>query len=372
MLAGCANNEGKKYDDSTATVVEIPQISTSHHTEYSKIFSSVEYIPLEFSEESAFGDITRLDITNDGDFIVFDARLKRILLFDKEGHFLNKIGDVGHGPKEYINPVDIAYDSYNNTVVVADYSDHSLKCFDLKGELLRKITTNIYFGTINVVGSNAIATYSSYIGPYGTYNYNIVDSLGSIVNSYEKIEPSSIKKSPYCRSVFSRHGEQTLCLSPYSDRVFAFSPDSISFQYRFAYQGEETLVHSFEDWINKNSHSERRIYLEKFAKTDRFLFIRIAFPTRDYETSYLFVKDLFDGNCYEFFHLKSDIHPGLPINNDFEKIHNNFFYSILPPNYFEDSYNDMKSKKDTLSEYYSLCEKLSQEFNPIIQVCKLK
>ncbi|GHE34207.1 6-bladed beta-propeller [Sphingobacterium griseoflavum] len=55
-----------------------------------QVFSEINYIPLETTKESLFGDITQLEVTIDN-YIIFDQDTQCILIFDKSGKYKSKI-----------------------------------------------------------------------------------------------------------------------------------------------------------------------------------------------------------------------------------------------------------------------------------------
>lgn len=56
----------------------------------SEYFESVDYIPLETTKESLFGDISKLTIT-DSSLIILDDDTKNVLFFDLNGKYLTKV-----------------------------------------------------------------------------------------------------------------------------------------------------------------------------------------------------------------------------------------------------------------------------------------
>ena len=103
---------------------------------YSQLFSAVEYIPLETTDESLLAEISRLDILDDGRILVFDGNKESVCLFGKDGEFLWKIGDRGNAYNEYSSIKDATYDRYNNQVIILDavtnrllFYKHSLHSF---------------------------------------------------------------------------------------------------------------------------------------------------------------------------------------------------------------------------------------------------
>ena len=59
--------------------------------------------------------------------------------FDLNGKFLNKIGNAGPGPKEYIKAYAIKVDEAKKEVWLPDWNSNSIKIYGYEGEFLRKI-----------------------------------------------------------------------------------------------------------------------------------------------------------------------------------------------------------------------------------------
>ena len=75
---GLADN----YQMSKLSKIDLSNLQVGSIAAYSDFFSDVKYIPLELTEMSMLGEIRNLQITNNGDFIVFDVIVGNIeLLF---------------------------------------------------------------------------------------------------------------------------------------------------------------------------------------------------------------------------------------------------------------------------------------------------
>ena len=61
----------------------------------------------------------------------------RIQVFDAQGNFLRKWGELGSGDGQFRFPSGIAIDS-SGTVYVADNENHRIQVFDAQGNFLRK------------------------------------------------------------------------------------------------------------------------------------------------------------------------------------------------------------------------------------------
>lgn len=108
----------------------------------SEYFNAIEYIPLETTKESLFGDISNLIITDDS-FVITDHDTRSILFFEPTGKFIKKIKFPGNRA-----PV-IMYNDMNKTLQI-NYHDietetiKSKKNFTIYGEEMDdlQITTN--------------------------------------------------------------------------------------------------------------------------------------------------------------------------------------------------------------------------------------
>lgn len=85
----------------------------------SDYFNKIEYIPLETTKESLFGDVARILIT-DSTFIIHDIDTKSILFFTKKGTYLKKI--TGRADEQF----KISMDQIHNLLLVT-YRSTSLK-----------------------------------------------------------------------------------------------------------------------------------------------------------------------------------------------------------------------------------------------------
>lgn len=59
---------------------------------FSNLFSEVRYVPLEETRNSIVGTVSKMEITKEGDIIVFDSKAGGVFRFASDGKFLNNIG----------------------------------------------------------------------------------------------------------------------------------------------------------------------------------------------------------------------------------------------------------------------------------------
>jgi len=106
---------------------------------FSDFLDSVEYIPLETSKESLFGQITNLIVT-DSSFVVTDNDTKSVLFFSKTGKFLRRISKNGvltpftASFNRQQNRIEIPFINYQGSKLVID-------CYTLSGDIVDRGTT---------------------------------------------------------------------------------------------------------------------------------------------------------------------------------------------------------------------------------------
>src|SRR5690606_790590 len=100
------NSQGQEspVDTSTIRTLRIDP-TTASGGNMSQVFDEINFIPLETTKESIFGDIGQLEVTENL-FIVFDHDTKCILIFDRKGKYKTKI-DMGKVIGGRLSPEDI-------------------------------------------------------------------------------------------------------------------------------------------------------------------------------------------------------------------------------------------------------------------------
>ncbi|MBV7529822.1 6-bladed beta-propeller [Chitinophaga sp. sic0106] len=102
----------------------------------SKIFETMEFIPLETTKASLFGKIDQLAVSDDF-FIIRDASTNCVLLFKKDGSFYKKI--TGGNAENYKNLIQhITVDVHKKTIYVHRNSKPMSELYDFDCNLIRK------------------------------------------------------------------------------------------------------------------------------------------------------------------------------------------------------------------------------------------
>jgi hypothetical protein len=113
----------------------------------SQVFSEVEFIPLETTKESLFGNISQLKIIDDH-YIIFDYDTKSILIFGNDGKYKAKINANNMQPEKNDKNKTEFYgfitEKENNSNYIVVFTGPRIFYFDLTGKLVKKIMEKDY------------------------------------------------------------------------------------------------------------------------------------------------------------------------------------------------------------------------------------
>lgn len=132
-----------KKESTNDGVIEIDvraALKNKRKVKMSEIFKDVELISLESGPDSYIRHATNLDIGNK--YILVNGSNHNnqylVYLFSRSGKFLRRIGKIGKGPGEYIEPRAIALNEEVSRIIVSDGPKRTLMIYDLDGNLLNK------------------------------------------------------------------------------------------------------------------------------------------------------------------------------------------------------------------------------------------
>lgn len=131
VISSCQSN--KKTNGESIVTIDIAEAWDSDNKKNinaSELFADVTYIPLDTDDTYLIGKVPNLYITDN--YIFMGG-----FLFDKEGHFITKLGKTGQGPEEFLFARDelfnearkeyYALDNYRNYIHVYDINNHYLR-----------------------------------------------------------------------------------------------------------------------------------------------------------------------------------------------------------------------------------------------------
>ena len=349
--------------------VIIPEMKDSLDIHYSRIFSKMKYIHLESStQESIIGTITRMVITGNKDIVILDGVNFKIVRYDCEGHFLNLIGERGHGPNEYVLPTAIDYDKYTNQILVWDDASKKILYYTLDGKIAKKVhLSNLW--DFRVSGKNHWVYFYNYPRKGVKFNYTIADLKGKETSHFEPlVGTEAMDCRPAAENVFSRtEKDELLCRSYYSSIIYKVTENSVTPfieltppNKSWAIGKPEQLGSAFENRYNAEVRStfviNNKVIVSGYHFTDKY--------------SYLLCADL-KGNRFAGKNEINDVYGFAKITCFITNLHDDIYAYISPNNYLE-LLKQWKDRTDIPQEDRDFAIKMSNSLNPIIFVCTVK
>lgn len=258
-------------------------VKKAQRLKMSQIASDVRKVVLQYSEESAFGRVRRLIVSDN--IIVLD-QLDNIMVFDINGRFIRQIGRQYKSRRLGSNIHDIAYDEAEGVLYLST-SDNGVVCLDLQGNLLKEMDLcrprdAIYVnrGQIMLFSHRDLERVEDgYRNQAKMFVYN---SVGENIDSVEvmtEIVDNRIFSFMNTYDYISFVGEQTYLHYP-ALTSHTFVKDTL-YQYN---DGKLTPAVKFDFYDIENLfQSEVRIFgLSKIWRTNNYIFVKYSYQHNDY------------------------------------------------------------------------------------------
>lgn len=379
-----------QVNDSNGNIEKIfLDVSASGDIKLSEITDTVEIIPLEQTDESDIARIERIIPYKDKYFLLNTVGFVngRVLVFDREGNFINKIDKRGSGPDEYIDLKDIALD-FRREELIFMTQPNGIYRYDMQGNFICKVDGG-YGPALAVDGD----------GNFYRTNRCDNDTPNRLlfINKNESVAFGNVEPKDYIR--VNQHSF-TNEFESYNDRVFYSYPccDSI-----FEVTKGRKIPYLYIDYCGLNlpvdkifaenrNMSELRKYKERYTEcfrtdifqiTDKFLYVGsvdgeknavmslYSFETGKTLSARRLIDDIFfPNNVFKFrpfrmpIEVEEDcllwlVEPSWLLNG----------YDFFKNNLSEEEWDKFTKKHSKIVE---ICSKLNEESNPVLIRIKIK
>jgi len=340
----------------TADVINIdlyPAYQKRDNYPLSMVVKSLEYVPLETTDENILGDYLKRIYITSKEIFVFDFALG-VYRFTRDGKFINKIGRIGRGPEECIKPIDMILDSINKFVVLLDHD--KLVKYDYSGNFVKKYPL--------IFNSNDMMLYKDKVFLLNDmfYSYQKPGERFSIrfyseekQNIISKITCEKKDKIPFsiCSPIMYNYNNQTYIKDYWSDTIYqVIDPFNLK-----AYAVIQTGRFKHRDIDDKsiitgevNSGDTWIVDITYISETDRFIFLTTN------KGMFIYDKIIGETYCSEFhkvdnkwYVFKNDLNSGPDLSSF---IYNNSVNGITQVSYnialdfFDKNSNKLKSGFD--------------------------
>jgi hypothetical protein len=250
----------------------------------SDIASDIRYIPLETTEECLIGDA--YDIRYTGNDILVSSE-GNFYHFDKNGKFLNRIGQKGNGPGEYNFGMFYFLDPVRKYMYI--YELGYMLCYSFDGKFIRKLhAPDLNMGTAELFSKDYIL-YSNdtyFHNPSSPFQLFTMDTLGKSVG---KIKGYIEKGKKYGLILSSRD------YMYHYDGITYFKPALENMVYKVTTPKKMETVLKFEtgsrniDVSRNERHAKDRmkfISVFQIRETDKYIFMLYGYENKTYSGLY--------------------------------------------------------------------------------------
>lgn len=208
--------------------------------------------------------------------------------FDQNGKFINKIGNAGPGPKEYILAYAIKVDETKKEVWLPDCNSNSIKIYSYEGEFIRKIPCEALIH-YNLVIKNDRIFYAESKFWYGSHADELICADAQTGKLYSKLKstiPDDLKinilldqqvlytyKDEVC---YKNPLKDVICVIDASNKNIKLSP---KYQLNIGQRDNKRRDDYFKPQRNLRYVSVSRIY-----ESDNFILIASGYKDKSYRT----------------------------------------------------------------------------------------
>ncbi|HPM01636.1 MAG TPA: 6-bladed beta-propeller [Candidatus Cloacimonadota bacterium] len=264
LLISCKSN--------TNTIYEFdPRVLKENKASLTEIADDIIYIPLDNDFPISLIYSPKYFINNS---IYLSALNAGVMVFDRQGRLIRKIGRIGRGPGEYARYYIFTVDNKNETVYIMDSGANFIKVYSKEGNFLRNISLKDYGNGVDAVeffNSKLIISYHSQFRDIKN-DLIVLDTLGNFIDKKERIDIPFTSNWLIDGGLYEYENHLSRW-SPFTDTIYSIFPD-LNYGISFVFgKGEHRLPKSNID-INKI-----KIYFNPYMvfETHRFLVFRYLY-----------------------------------------------------------------------------------------------
>lgn len=207
------------------------------------VFDSTTIIELKAPEEYLIGKISDVFIHNNKLIIVDKFKGKSIFVFNLNGEFLYKIGNIGKGPGEYtsINSVGV----FQDFITVLDRISWKFIIYNTEGDFIKEKRFEVCPSEVFMLNQE---TYIVYYTDQSSSNYTVT-IVDSTFKEKEKLFPFQGKRGLMGgKSPFQKMSDTSFIFTPLlCDTIFLITPKEIIPRYHFKINDNAEIADFKED-----------------------------------------------------------------------------------------------------------------------------
>ena len=383
LLLGCnshlVRDEVEQYEFYTIDFKK--SFETEQQMFISEIADTVEYLELKTPEDIV---ITRIwKVIHYGNYLIIHARWNTYL-FNKDGQFICRIGNVGEGPGEYITTCDVGVDYRKKEILLADV--RKIIRYDFEGKFLRyhlAYTENIAIGISDSIlwTSNMIYSINTkYQATAYSLNNETEEPIAYIPNpayTTEKSDNAGYVGVPFTNMFYYKNDFLFFKGEPSNDTIWKISGTNIT-PHAFINMGKYKLPFENEAWISMDNYwNSNDMYwgVPSLVEDDNYFFLFSLNRTSGKENPNLkyIVYDKKKGKGFAVndnngMGITDDIHRSIPIWPRWSS--DEYYISAIEPHELLEQIESGDYSPST--QFNELLSRIGEDSNQLIVLCRKK
>jgi hypothetical protein len=262
----------------------------------SDIVKSINYVRLETREDIVLGT-KNVRVTPIDDYLFISQSDQPLIVFDKNGKFIRRIGKMGIGPTEYSNNYSISIDQIGKRIFILNSQRGSILNYSWEGVYLNEIVNEKPILEFEYIGNNLFCGCLKIDGllTSSDYNYIIFNDKGKTIKGFHF--PGNAN-----RTLHSSYNGRDLSTVPVINPYFSSSPSGVNintFQndslFTATKDGEiiPTLTwnlgkykspYLFSDMSIAKTEKEKYIGFISVVETEKYWFMRFSLQGKAYHS----------------------------------------------------------------------------------------
>jgi hypothetical protein len=300
-------NAQSNLNEKKAIEIRIDMSSAQSSEHVMDCFSSVSYLPLQTTKQSAFGEISQMEITTKY-YIIWDEISNCILTFNKAGEFVSKITNTDKLTEVPFKKIyHFSVDEEKGQIMFSDRFSQFMYYYTLNGKFIKKIKRPNHFGLyyISRKGFNAyfLGYDFTYLRSTGKPAHNfVVEKPTGQIELYLPFDTSALDYTDILSTTQAFYNNQNgiiNCSSSYNYNIYSIdSLCNVWNSFRFVMPAVNTVP---DDFLTNSSFKGKR--MQYTASKSDLVFAITDFYQCDDEL--IFKLDRFGANEIFTYNLKS-------------------------------------------------------------------
>lgn len=251
----------------------------------SELIEDFYYVPLETTDESLFAYCNNLEFYGDKIYLFDRLGAEKLFIFDKQGKFLNCVGNKGGAPYEFYTPKAFAVDKAHKQFVIYDNQKRKWMIFTDEGDFITSYDVKFRMRSCFQILPNGeyvsaidAGDRNHHLGKYAYYKVIYTDTLGRLLKAAYTFPEKVYTTIVYDPLIWSN--DELLYFSLYRDKVYTLKDSVFEMRYKFDYSDfssfKEKDLEAFDNYEDFYRYCSSHTYLSGFAENSTHLFLKTS------------------------------------------------------------------------------------------------